>query len=567
MKFLHVIKKLIARILWASGSSDGDQRTIGDTTSISGKCPWHIPNFRMHVFSQVLTHNSRSNRYLKHQHQRLCRMIESGQQDKATKIMSSIIHRSISYRVCWINKVYTGWYFKVSQQSLKKTLSKLNRIISTGDANLRSYRLYIPKPDGRMRPLGIPSMEWRIYINMWTSFLYMLLDHKIHANQHGFRPNKSTLSAWQMIWSKLKNNNGKKLYIFEFDFENCFSNVSLNDLPKVLIAYGVPVPLVKMIDRINTSIPLNLGSEFINDPEMRGDYKSRGMLYKGGMPQGLPWSPLLTIVVMDFLFKFVNLQEDIILFADDGIIISEDPNALQKLNQDIFKRYGFVLSGKIKNEKPVCGEVKSGEFKFLGLTYNIQRDEILCNGEYASRSKFTDKMLRGLIWKNYAPSSAWSWDISPESWLAWYVWNKEPIINQIRTWLRWLSSRTLGGKYPVLWYGSAPIIIPEMSSIACSWLLQDYKKKKWLSKNQNPFWLKWSDECSLILSRQNTKDEDKFYRRYFDGNKWVQRDYLVRKHLQAKFKLPMEIQNRGKEMRWVFHEWEYRKLKRLRYFG
>lgn len=96
------------------------------------------------------------------------------------------------------------------------------------------------------------------------------------------------------------------------------------------------------------------------------------------MPQGLPWSPLLAIVALNHIFKKIGLT-DVVMYADDGILITRDPRQFELLSHPYLQKCGVYLSEKVKDEKPVCGEVEE-IFTFLGMTYNFKKDLIHLEG-------------------------------------------------------------------------------------------------------------------------------------------------------------------------------------------
>jgi len=280
---------------------------------------WRIPNNSIIPLDQR-KRVVKANRYLKHQSNRVYNIILSGDFEKGVRVITFLIENSTAYRVMWINKVAKGWYYNLSINSLKRILGRLDRIIYKADGNLRSSRTYIPKPDGRTRPLGVPSIEWRIINAMWTDFLYMILDRKIPKWQHGFRRNKSVLTAWKQIWKTYKK--GSRIY--EFDLKSFFNKLDLREVSRTLLEAGLPRSLVAYIERVNSMFPLIREEELQEEEEVKHiKYGSDYLTYKKGMPQGLPWSPLLAVFTLGKIFEEHEIKP--IMFADDGIIILNKP--------------------------------------------------------------------------------------------------------------------------------------------------------------------------------------------------------------------------------------------------
>lgn len=83
-----------------------------------------------------------------------------------------------------------------------------------------SYRTYIKKKNGKLRPLSIPAIRDRIYQNVIKGALEPQWESKFESISYGFRPKRSCHDALKRIF--LSCHSGKKRWIFEGDFKGCF---------------------------------------------------------------------------------------------------------------------------------------------------------------------------------------------------------------------------------------------------------------------------------------------------------------------------------------------------------
>jgi group II intron reverse transcriptase/maturase len=144
-------------------------------------------------------------------------------------------------------------------------------------------RVEIPKPDGKTRPLGIPTVLDRFIQQAIAQIISAQWEPRFHPHSYGFRPQRSAHQAVREVQANIRA--GFK-WVVDMDLQAFFDRVNHDRLMARLKGRGVDAALLRLINRY-----LKAGVS------VAGNIEATRM----GVPQGGPLSPVLANVVLDEL--------------------------------------------------------------------------------------------------------------------------------------------------------------------------------------------------------------------------------------------------------------------------
>ena len=211
-------------------------------------------------------------------------------------------------------------------------------------------RVQIPKDNGKMRNLGIPTVFDRIIQQAMVQVLSPIFEEQFSETSYGFRPGRCCENA---VVKALEYLNDGYEWIVDIDLERFFDTVDQDRLINIIMRTIKDGDVVSLIRK----------------------YLSAGVMDKGvtkatekGTPQGGNLSPLLSNIMLNELDKELETRElRFVRYADDCIILVKSEKAANRVLESITKYIEKKLGLKVNAEKSKV--TRPTKTKYLGFSF------------------------------------------------------------------------------------------------------------------------------------------------------------------------------------------------------
>lgn len=300
---------------------------------------------------------------------RIVKAIKEGRHNKV-KALQWLLTHSFCGKAVAVKRV-TGNQGKntpgVDELVWKTSGAKINAIASLkrrGYSPLPLRRLYIPKKNGKMRPLGIPAMKCRAMQALYLLALEPVAETRADPNSYGFRLARATKDAAEQCFKALVGKN-RAQWVLEADIQGCFDNISH--------------------DWMMANIPMD---KVVLRKWLKAGYIFQNELFptEAGTPQGGIISPVLANMTLDGLEAMLakrfppagrnEKKMHMVRFADDFIITCYDKTRLEQEVKPAVAEFLAIRGLTLSPEKTRITHITEG-FDFLGWNIRKYDDKLL----------------------------------------------------------------------------------------------------------------------------------------------------------------------------------------------
>ena len=445
---------------------------------------------------------------------RIVKAIQAGRWGKA-KALQYLLTRSFSGKALAVRRVtenqgkMTPGVDQAIWDTPEKKTAALQTLKSRGYQPQPLRRVYIPKSNGKMRPLGIPTMRDRAMQALHLLALDPIAETTADPNSYGFRKERSTADAIGQCHTVLSNRGGAQ-WIFEGDIKSCFDRISH--------------------EWLMDHIPMN---KTILQKWLKAGFMEKQVLQatEEGTPQGGICSPALANLTLDGLERRLRerypkasplsrkAKVNLVRYADDFIITGSSQELLENEVKPLVESFLSERGLELSAEKTQITQIEDG-FDFLGQNVRDYGGTILVKPSQKNVATFLAKVreiikasgqitaghlivrlnpvIRG--WANYhrhVSSKRTLTQVDDAIFRALWQWAKRRHPKKPGRWVKDKYFGTIGGRHWVFQgtvVGRGGVIEPVQLFAASSLSIQRHHKIKGEANPYDPTWEPYFEE-------------------------------------------------------------------------
>lgn len=271
------------------------------------------------------------------------------------------------------------------KQYLKENKDELRQRIRTRKYQPQAaLRVEIPKDNGKMRKLGIPTVVDRVVQQAIHQVLSPIFEKQFSEFSYGFRPKRSCEMA---IIKSLEFLNDGHDWIVDIDLERFFDTVHHDKLMRIIANTIDDGDVISLIRKY-----------LVSGVMVKGKFEETSV----GTPQGGNLSPLLSNIMLNELDKELESRGlRFVRYADDALIFVKSEKAADRVMKSIVRFIEEKLGLIVNMEKSKISRPKDLKFLGFGYYYDFKNKKYQVKPHAVSVQKFQRK-LRKLTKRNWS---------------------------------------------------------------------------------------------------------------------------------------------------------------------
>ena len=321
---------------------------------------------------------------------RIAKAQKEGRYNKV-KALQHLLTTSFEAKVLAVRKVTSNKGKRTAGVDHDKWNTDAKKIKAVSSLKRRGYkalplkRVNIPKSNGKMRPLGIPTMKDRAMQALYLMALEPVTETEADANSYGFRRYRSTADAIDALHRWLSKDYSPQ-WILEGDIKGCFDHISHEWLlDNVRIDKQILEKWLKSGVVFNRLLqPTTEGTPTLANATLDGMEKMLKEKYKARYVDGKLYHPKVNLV----------------RYADDFIVTADKRETLEEIKAmltDFLGKRGLTLS----EEKTLITHIDVG-FDFLGFNVRKYKGTLLIKPSKKCQKRLTEKLHEVIFKRNKA---------------------------------------------------------------------------------------------------------------------------------------------------------------------